>query len=88
MVSVGTARQRLGAGFYGTHFQPGKYTEASEFADVETGEINYLVTQNNEKPACRKGIRKLYGDKEIETPVGTVRLQMESLIFFKLSAAE
>ena len=73
------------APIYGTHFQPGKYTDV-ELLNVETGEIKTLVTGKQVKAAYLEEIRKLYGEKDISTPFGTLSPDGK-LIFFKLSAA-
>jgi len=74
------------APIYGTHFQPGKYTDV-ELLNVQTGEIRTLVTGKQVRAAYPEQIRKIYGEKEISTPFGTLSPDGK-LIFFKLSAAD
>jgi len=74
------------APIYGIHFQPGKYRDV-ELLNVETGEIETLVKADQVRQAYSEQIRKLYGDKPISTPFGTLSPNGK-LIFFKLSAPE
>src|SRR5437762_13659924 len=73
------------APIYGVHFQPGPYKNV-ELLNVETVEIRTLVTGAEVRKAYPEQIQKLYGDKEISTPFGTLSPDGK-LIFFKLSAA-
>jgi hypothetical protein len=73
------------APIYGVHFQPGRYNDV-ELLNVSTGEIRTLVTGKQVRKAYPEQVRKLYGEKEISTPFGTLSPDGK-LIFFKLSAA-
>ena len=74
------------APIYGVHFQPGKYKDV-ELLNVQTGEIKTLVTGKQVRDAYPEQITKLYGQKEISTPFGTLSPDGK-LIFFKLSASD
>lgn len=69
---------------YGVPFQPGPYTDV-ELLNVATGEIRTLVTAADVRKAFPGQIQKLYGDRQISTPSGTLSPDGK-LIFFKLSA--
>jgi len=70
---------------YGVHFQPGPYKDV-ELLNVATGKIQTLVTAAAVRKAYPEQIRKIYGDREISTPFGTLSPNGK-MIFFKLSAA-
>lgn len=84
MVSWGVADTDL-VPVYGVHFQPGPYHDV-ELLNVETGKIQTLVTAAAVRQAYPEQIQKLYGDKQISTPFGTLSPNCK-MIFFKLSAA-
>jgi hypothetical protein len=69
---------------YGVHFQPGQYRDV-ELLNVETGEIRTVVTADAVRRKFPELITKLYGDKPISTPFGTLSPDGK-LILFKLSA--
>jgi hypothetical protein len=69
---------------YGVHFQPGPYRDV-ELLNVETGEIRTLVTADAIRQRFPEMVTKLYGDKPISTPFGTLSPDGK-LIFVKLSA--
>lgn len=68
---------------YGVHFQPDAYRNV-ELLNVSTGEIKTLVTADEVRKTYPEQIQKLYGDKPISTPFGTLSPDL-NLIFFKLS---
>jgi hypothetical protein len=85
MVSFGQQNSDL-VPIYGVHFQPDQYRDV-ELLNAATGEIRPVVKADAIRAAYPEAISKLYGQKPISTPFGTISPDLK-LLFVKLSATD